>query len=100
MASYQSKYPERVRIVPVPGINAEEAWNEGWRAAKGEILGWLGSDDFYEPNAIITVVEFFRANPDVYFVFGDCNLINEKGEFMRKFLTGDFNLEKSKFKSI
>jgi len=95
LASYQAKYPERIRFISEPDKSAGEAWNKGWRMAKGEILGWLGSDDVYESDAIMTVIEFFRANPDAYFVFGDCNYINEKGETIRKVLTKDFDLEEA-----
>jgi len=94
LASYRAKYPDRVRFISESDKCAGEAWNKGFRMAKGEVLGWLGSDDVYEPDAIMTVVEFFRTNPDAYFVFGDCNFINEKGEIIGKFATRDFNLEK------
>lgn len=95
LASYQAKYPDRIRFISEPDKGAEEAFNKGLVMAKGEILGWLGSDDVYEPNAIQIVVEFFRANPDACFVFGDCNNINEKGEIVGKYPTKDFNLEET-----
>jgi glycosyltransferase involved in cell wall biosynthesis len=95
LASYQAKYPERIRFISEPDRSAGEAWNKGLRMAKGEIFGWLGSDDVYEPDAIMTVVEFFRANPGAYFVFGDCNYINEKGETIGKAQTKDFNLQEA-----
>ncbi len=95
LASYRAKYPDRIRFISEPDKIQAEAWNKGFRMAKGEILGWLGSDDVCEPNAIMTVVEFFKSNPDAYFVFGDCNFINEKGEIIGKFPTKDFNLEEA-----
>jgi glycosyltransferase involved in cell wall biosynthesis len=57
-----------------------EAWNKGWEKASGDILGWLGSDDMYESGAISEVVKFFKENPDVYFLVGKCNLIDDRGK--------------------
>ena len=61
--------------------------------AKGGIFGCVNADDFYEPDAIQTAVEFFRANPDAYFVFGGCNIINDKGEITRQSKPRDFDLK-------
>ena len=44
----------------------------------GDARKWLGADDIYEPNAVSTVVEFFKSNLDAYFVFGRCNLVDDK----------------------
>ena len=94
LSSYQAKYPDRIRVISEPDKGAGEAWNKGLAMAKGEIFGWLGSDDIYPADAIMMVVEFFRANPDAYFVFGGCIYINEKGEMIRECQTKDFNLER------
>lgn len=95
LASYQAKYPNRIRFISEQDKGGGDAWNKGWRMAKGEIFGWLGSDDVSEPDAIQTVVEFFRAKADAYFVFGDCNIINERGEVIGKSPTKDFYLEEA-----
>ena len=93
LLSYQAKYPDRIRFSLEPGTSVGEAWNKGLRMANGQIFGWLGSDDISEPRAIQTVVDFFKDNPDAYFVFGDCHYINEAGEVIRKSKTMDFNLK-------
>ena len=95
LSSYQAKYPDRIRFISELDKGAGEASDKGWKIAKGEILGWLGSDDLYEPDTIQTVVEFFRTNPEAYFVFGDCDIIDEKGELIVKAPTKDFDLEEA-----
>jgi hypothetical protein len=40
----------------------------------------------------MTVAEFFHAHPDAYFVYGGCNIMNEKGEVIDKYPVKDFNL--------
>ena len=92
LSSYQTRYPKRIRFISEPDRGVGEAWNKGLRMARGKIFEWLGSDDMSEPDAIEAAVEFFRANPDTYFVFGDCNVINEKGEIIGKYPTRDFDL--------
>ncbi len=95
LASYQARYPERIRFISEPDKGVGDAINKGFGMAKGEILGWIDSDDAYEPDAIQTVVEFFRANPEAYFVFGNRNTIDESGEVIGKFVAKDFNLEEA-----
>ncbi len=95
LASYAASCPDRVRFISGPDKNACDAANKGWGVAKGDILGLLGSDDMLEPGAIETVVEFFRANRDAYFVYGDCNIINERGEVIGKSPTSDFDFKKA-----
>ena len=93
LTSYQAKYPRQVRFISEPDRGSGEAWNKGLRMARGEIFGELGADDTYEPEAIQTVVEFFRVHPRAYFVFGSCNYIDETGERIATPPTRDFNLE-------
>lgn len=95
LASYQSKYPDRIRFVTGRDKGIGEAVSKGLKIARGEILGWIDSDDIYEPDAIQTVVEFFRTNRDAYFVFGGCNMIGETGEKIRQFPIRDFDLPKA-----
>jgi glycosyltransferase involved in cell wall biosynthesis len=57
-----------------------EAINKGFKRANGEILAWLNSDDCYEANAFKIIAKALNKDEGKYFVFGDCNLIDEKGE--------------------
>jgi glycosyltransferase involved in cell wall biosynthesis len=57
-----------------------EAINKGFKRANGEILAWLNSDDCYEPNAFKTIAKELNKDEGKYFVFGDCNVIDGKGE--------------------
>ena len=91
LSKYHSRYPDRIRYISEPDNGTGEAMNKCLRMAKGEIFAFLGSDDLSEPDAIQNVVEFFRSNPDAYFVFGACNRINEKGDIIRIRSTREFN---------
>src|SRR5512139_4144590 len=56
-----------------------EAINKGFRRARGEILAWLNSDDYYLPNTISAVVKCFEENPDVVMVYGDMLAVDGSG---------------------
>ncbi len=72
-----------------------EAINKGIEMAKGELIGWLNSDDVYLFNNIISeVVNFFNRNSDVDVVFGDLAIINEQSKILRFYHFQDFNYDK------
>ena len=49
-----------------------DAINKGVEIAKGNIIGWLNSDDVYVDNGVLErVVEYFEEYPDVDILYGD-----------------------------
>lgn len=57
-----------------------EAINKGLARAKGEIVAWLNSDDYYLPDAIASAVKIFEQNPDVVLVYGDMLAVDQNGK--------------------
>jgi len=57
-----------------------EAINKGLVRAKGEIVAWLNSDDYYLPKTISEVVKEFEENPDILMVYGDVLAVDEQGQ--------------------
>lgn len=72
------------------------ALNKGFRRARGDILGWLNSDDRLEPGAIRGAADFFATHPEVDVVYGDRKTLEASGhvkEIVRSFEFGlDTNL--------
>lgn len=95
LAEYGAKFPERVRYLTGKDKNAEDAWNKGILASKGDILGWLGADDLYLPDAIQTVVDFYRGNPEAAFVFGAYEVIDEQGNILLRDMLKDFDFDEA-----
>ena len=54
-----------------------DAINRGFRRAKGEIIGWLNSDDTYNPGAVNAAVGFFKSHPDCDILYSRVNVIDE-----------------------
>jgi len=55
------------------------ALNNGFKKAKGDILAWINSDDYYVPAAFQTVMENFKKNKDIDLIYGNCYEIFKDG---------------------
>lgn len=56
------------------------ALNKALAMSRGEIIGWLNSDDaYYGPGVIEAAVAIFRQRPDVAVVYGHAALVNAEG---------------------
>ena len=94
LANYKIEYPDRFSFISEPDTGAGDAWNKGLRMARGDIFGWLGADDMLSTSETVqTVIEFFKSNPDAYFVYGGCNYINENGEIISTYFSKHFDTE-------
>ena len=47
------------------------AINKGFARAKGEIIAWLNSDDYYLPDTLAKVADLFAQHPEAGIVYGD-----------------------------
>jgi glycosyltransferase involved in cell wall biosynthesis len=70
-----------------------EAINKGLARAKGEIIAWINSDDYYLPNAISSAVNVFEQNPDVVLVYGDMLAVDQNGETTNVLRYKQYSLE-------
>ncbi len=68
-----------------------DAINQGLRRANGDILGYINSDDVYYPGAFERVVREFAARPEVDFVYGNGDLIDKEGRWLRDWVSRPFN---------
>lgn len=73
----------------VSGPNRGQSYviNKGMHLATGEILGYLNSDDLYKMGTLKKVGEFFKENPQLMWMCGKCNIINENGKEFYKPIT-------------
>lgn len=58
------------------------ALNTGFAQTTGEFLTWTSSDNFYVPDAIGTMLDFFGSHSDVDFIYADFYLIDEENRVM------------------
>jgi glycosyltransferase involved in cell wall biosynthesis len=62
-----------------PDHGQTDALAIGFAMAKGELLGWLNSDDVFEPGTLKIVHDLFAGQPDVVMVSGVCLFIDTEG---------------------
>ena len=58
------------------------ALNKGFRRAKGEIVGWLNSDDRYRAGCFECIVQAFEDNPEIDIFYGDYLMVDEMGKVL------------------
>ena len=73
-----------MRWISEPDHGHADAINKGFSLAKGDIVGWLNSDDVYfDHNTITTIVKVFEEKQDADVLYGDVVYINDKGVLLR-----------------
>src|ERR1035437_8370385 len=75
-----NKYKDKIDII----INEKDdgqtdAINKGFKLAKGELVGWINSDDMLYPECVEKIVELYIEKPDGAIYYGSkSNFIDEK----------------------
>lgn len=87
------RYERRLRWVSEPDRGQSQAVNRGIEATAGEVIGWLNSDDVYEPGALRLVCEFFEAHADVDVLYGDAQQIDQDDRPLGPYYTEAWDLE-------
>lgn len=82
LRKYEGMY--NMRWISEPDEGHADAVNKGFRITKGEIIGWLNSDDVYVDISVVrSVVEAFQKHPGVDVVYGNCLFIDEDNTILR-----------------
>lgn len=88
------KYADRLRWwVSEKDRGQGDAINKGLARAKGEIVAWLNSDDYYLPGAVSSAVRAFQQNPSATLVYGDMLAVDENGQTLNVLKYGQYSLE-------
>ena len=74
-----------------PDKGQSNAINQGFKIAKGDILAYINSDDYYEPRALKVTLKKFKENPDIDLIYGDGYKVKDKTKKLKKTIPGTFN---------
>lgn len=74
-----------------PDKGQADAINEGFSMSSGDVLGWINSDDMLMPGALNYVAEVFQENPEVRFMYGGCEIIDESGNHSKYLIEPYYN---------
>jgi len=82
LKKYEGTY--NMHWISEPDEGQSDAVNKGFRMAKGEIIGWLNSDDVYFYKKVFSdIVNEFQNFPDVDLIYGDAVIISENNLILR-----------------
>ena len=88
------KYSPRLAYwISEKDLGQADAINKGMRRAKGEIVAWLNSDDYYLPGAIQSAVAALESNPQAVMVYGNMLAVNQTGQTINQLRYRQFTLE-------
>jgi GT2 family glycosyltransferase len=91
--SILNEYAARLQFVSKRDEGTADAVNNGLALAKGEIIGWLNSDDIYYPDALRRVRELFEKYPETDVIYGRANHIDEHGALIDEYPTEEWSVE-------
>lgn len=91
--SYQKQFDDipgrSLTILSEPDKSMYDALNKGIRLAHGEIIGNINTDDWYEPDAVQKMADFYeKERYDA--AWGDLRIIKDSGTFIKKAKLGKF----------
>jgi len=88
------RYADRLAWwVSEPDRGQADAINKGLALAKGEIVAWLNSDDYYLPGTLASVAEVFRPDPNLGLAYGDVLSVDSQGKVFNVMRFEDYSLE-------
>ncbi len=90
-------YGSAIKWVSREDEGQSDALNHGLRLSTGSVLGWLNSDDAYEPGALRRVMQVFRNEAPAQWVYGRVRIVDERGQEIRRFVTAYKNWRMRRF---
>ncbi len=96
------RYEDRLRLVVEPDRGQAHAVNKGLRAATGDVVGWVNSDDLLYPGALARVADAFRARPGLVWLHGRCEIVDEHDRPIRRWVSAykDFRCRRYSRRSL
>ena len=76
-----TQFGDRIVYIEQENRGLSAARNAGIRAARGEYIAFLDSDDIYLPRALTTLARYLDKHPNVGLVCSDALLFDDRGDF-------------------
>ena len=79
ISEYKNRF-EHIRCISESDSGQSDAMNKGIDMARGEIIGFLNCDDFYEPHVLKKIRSIFRSVKSPALVVGNCKVWGNDGK--------------------
>lgn len=77
----------RLTWISEPDRGQVDAINKGLRAARGDVVAWVNSDDVLLPGALERVARAFREHPAAEWLHGRCEIIDADDRVVRRWVS-------------
>ena len=74
-----------------PNMGQAATLNRGWRAARGELLGYLSADDVLDPSAVSTVAAWLARDREAVLAYPDYRLLDVHDKVLNTVRAPDFD---------
>ena len=90
------RYRDKIDIVISERDKGQtDAINKGFRLAKGELVGWINSDDMLYPYCVEEIVNLYKQNPDGAIFYGSkIDMIDSKNNHLKYYINNMQNRER------
>lgn len=83
-SSIVAKYNRHLTYICKKDKGQTNAINKGLKLANGDIVAYINSDDYYEPDALGKVAQYFQKHTDAMWLTGKCRIVDENDNEVRK----------------
>jgi glycosyltransferase involved in cell wall biosynthesis len=90
----ESYSPGIAHILFEPDQGAADGLRKGLARATGEVLGFLNSDDLFEPGSFLRVAEFFESHPECDIAMGNGYVVDGEGKPVRHVRAKNFTVQR------
>lgn len=82
LENYKKRYPDKIKVLTLPGNGLAKACNAGIRQSCGEYVIRLDADDYFDENILLVEANILDNDPNIHMVYPDYYQINKYGEII------------------
>ncbi len=92
----QDKYGARLKLIKSNiNLGQVKSLNKAWPKCEGKYVGYLSSDDYLYPEAILKLVRILESEADLVCVYPDNVLVDDIGKIIKHNVCGTFSFSHS-----
>jgi glycosyltransferase involved in cell wall biosynthesis len=87
---YQQKFDT---VIIESDLGQYDAINKGIKKVTGTYWTWLNTDDLLDETGFLNLIEVIKQNPEIDYIYGGVNYIDEQSQFIKSFDAYTINLD-------